>query len=125
LSRPIFIKEGEHQFLHAVYTSQKGGDHFSLAAKMHNTTVNRKHSPYAVDENQHVTVTVPTPGQEQHIVAIVPTTIGSKLGGTFTMSVAGVKTRALPFNATAQQVSERPCTSLLGIGTGAACLLHP
>jgi hypothetical protein len=51
-SAPVWLNKGDFIYTRALYTSAVGGDHFSLAVKMHASDVGRKHTPHGVDEKQ-------------------------------------------------------------------------
>jgi hypothetical protein len=49
---PLWLDKGESIYTRGMYKSEQWGDHFSLAVKMHNSPVGRKHNPHAVDDKQ-------------------------------------------------------------------------
>ncbi len=51
-SQPLWLNKGEFIFTRTQYSSSVGGDHCSLAVKIHTSSVGRKHTPHAVDEKQ-------------------------------------------------------------------------
>eukprot|EP00961_Rhodomonas_salina_P265681 3591116-Rhodomonas_salina.1 len=57
-SRPIAMQKGEFRFLEAWYRSCGGGDNMAVAAVLHESTVNRKDTPFGVDEKQQVNMEV-------------------------------------------------------------------
>jgi hypothetical protein len=51
-AEPVWLDKGESIYTRSMYKSERGDDHFSLAVKMHNSPVGRKHNPHAVDDKQ-------------------------------------------------------------------------
>lgn len=75
MSAPIALQGGEYKFLEAWYRSCSGGDHFSLGAIFHDTHVNRKDHPFAIDEKQAIVVEA-QPSFEVHNITLTGDSTG-------------------------------------------------
>jgi len=100
-SRKVAMEEGEYLYIDAHYRSGGGGDNFALGVIQHNSTVNRKDVPAALDEKQFIDIAVP---QTLHEVQKVTLT-GSNLTGTFRLLLGGKSSRELAPGAAAGDVA--------------------
>jgi hypothetical protein len=79
----------------------RGGSHFTLGIKQHQSTVNRRDNPHAVDDKQHIEISLPSPVLEEHQITLQ----GADLSGTFTLSVGGKTSRPIDVAASSSAVA--------------------
>ena len=88
-------------YLEAAYRSHHGVDYFSVGAILHNSTVNRKDTPFGIDEKQHIDIEV----QTQHEIQKVSINGSATLAGTFRLQLGGKHSRQIDANASAADVA--------------------
>jgi hypothetical protein len=99
--RKIELQEGDFLYLDAHYRSCGGGDNFALGVIQHNSTVNRKEVPAAIDEKQFIDIDIPSSQFEIQKI----TFRGKNLTGSFRLSLGGKSSRSLGVNASEDEVA--------------------
>ena len=100
-NRKVQLQEGDFLYLDAHYRSCGGGDNFALGVIQHNSTINRKDSPAAMDEKQFIDITMPS--QQFEVQKI--TLSGANLMGSFRLSLGGKSSRDIGVNASESEVA--------------------
>jgi hypothetical protein len=103
VSRPVFLKKGEFRYMEAYYRSFVGGDNVAIAAKVSVSTVNRRDSPFGIDEQQLIQVSGSPPSYEVHTFSLLSAQqsdgSAAPFGGRFRVKIGGKLSREVPANA--------------------------
>jgi hypothetical protein len=105
-SRKINLRAGDFYAMQAAYISGNGGDNFAVGAIVHDTSVNRKDSPSAIDEKQLISLEMSTAYEVHNItVAGFDSGANSTLYGTFSLALGGKESRPIAADASAAAVA--------------------
>ncbi len=101
-SRPVPLEKGEFRYIEGYYSSYLGGDNAAFGAKISASTVNRKDSPFGVDEKQLIQITAPQPAHEVHTFTLLSAQSGGTtlpFDGKFRVKIGGKFSREVNANA--------------------------
>jgi hypothetical protein len=103
LARPVPLEQGEFRYMEGYYASFVGSDNAAFGAKVSVSTVNRKDSPFGIDEKQLIQVTGVPPSYEAHTFTLLSLqqSGGSTVpfGGKFRVKIGGKFSREVNANA--------------------------
>ena len=102
-SRKMYFQKGSAYFMDAWYRSPGGGVNFALAAILHNTTLNEKDKPTAIDEKQVISLHIDT----QYAVYNLSLrgAGGGAATGEFKVRLGTKESRRIPANASPEYMT--------------------
>eukprot|EP00294_Goniomonas_avonlea_P000790 CAMPEP_0114540280 /NCGR_PEP_ID=MMETSP0114-20121206/678_1 /TAXON_ID=31324 /ORGANISM="Goniomonas sp, Strain m" /LENGTH=981 /DNA_ID=CAMNT_0001724421 /DNA_START=71 /DNA_END=3014 /DNA_ORIENTATION=+ len=103
-SRALEFKKGEPRYVEALWKDEGWYGHFSAAAVMHTTKLNRKDAPEAIDEVQSIQAVSPLVPEVTRIAVTGLNATATASNATIVLSVGGKVSEPVNVNVTAGQM---------------------